>query len=660
MKPSRVTTFLFAAIIFAALLTLSGGSRAKDDWLPVPPEDLALKDNPLSPGAHAMILYRENSIDAKNSSELEYDRIKIFTEEGKKWGDVEIPYNKNSANINNIRARTIRPDGSAVDFQGKIYDKEIVKAGGIKYLAKTFSLPDVQPGCIIEYKYRTQYDSDFYISIEWWVQSELFTRFAKFSIVPDTSDYAPPLYWREYRIPGSDKPAKQKDGAITMEVRNLEGLEPEDFMPPQNFLRARIAFFYRDRDDPQNETPDQFWKRTAKAWDSQLEKFVDKKKALQEVVSQTVSPDDPPELKLQKLYARVQQIHNTGYDVSKTAKEEKREKAKENNNVEDVLKHGSANGYYINYLMVGLARAAGFESSVAYVAPRSNNAFYPNMEDKLQLGGQIVWVKLGNQDLYIDPGSKFYGYPNLPWFETGTNGIRVDKQGGTNITIPLSPATDSLRERHADVKLEDDGTLSGKLEINYFRQWSSVKREEERDDDEAGKKKDIVDELKTVLPPGAVFEITSMTGWDKNSEPVHIEGTLRVPGFATTAGHRVLVPLTFFQAAQPVSFQHEKRINSIYFHFPEVEKDSITIHVSNGFKIETLPAPQRLAPGGGFEYSVSTSQNADTVTVERQLTISGIMFPVGNYSAIRKFFNTVKTDDDGQIVLQPAQVAKGN
>ena len=66
------------------------------------------------------------------------------------------------------------------------------------------------------------------------------------------------------------------------------------------------------------------------------------------------------------------------------------------------------------------------------------------MEDKLQLGGQIVWVKLGNQDLYIDPASKFYGYPNLPWFETGTNGIRVDKQGGTNITIPLSPATDSF------------------------------------------------------------------------------------------------------------------------------------------------------------------------------------------------------------------------
>src|SRR5271168_3928739 len=127
MKPSHKTPILLAATILVAALTLSGGSPAKDDWLPVPPEDLALKDNPVSPGAHAMILYRENSIDAKQSSYIEYDRIKIFTEEGKKWGDVEIQFNKNSVDIKDVRARTIRPDGSVVDFQGQVYEKEIVK-----------------------------------------------------------------------------------------------------------------------------------------------------------------------------------------------------------------------------------------------------------------------------------------------------------------------------------------------------------------------------------------------------------------------------------------------------------------------------------------------------------------------------------------------------
>jgi hypothetical protein len=660
MKPSRKTPILLAVTILIALLAFSVGSRAKDDWLPIPPEDLALKDNPLNPGAHAMILYRENSIDAKQSSFIEYDRIKIFTEEGKKWGDVNIEFNKSSVDIKDVRARTIRPDGSVVEFQGKVYEKEIVKAGGIKYLAKTFSLPEVQPGSIIEYKYRAQYDTNYYVNIEWPVQSDLFTRLAKFSITPDTADYAPPLYWREYRIPSNTKPEKEKNGSITMEVHNLPGLEPEDYMPPQNFLRARIAFFYRDRNDPQNETPDQFWKRMDKAWDTQQEKFVDKKKALEEVVAQTVSPNDPPEVKLRKLYDRVQQIHNTNYDRIQSAKEEKRVKGKENNNVEDVLKHGSGDNREINYVMIGLARAAGFESSRVYIAPRSNNAFYPNMEDVSQLQDDIVWVRLGNQDVYIDPAEKFYAYPYLPWFESGVTGIRVDKQGGTTVTVPLSPASESMRERRADMTLDDDGTLSGKLEITYLRQWSAEKRQEEQEDDEAGKKKDITDEIKTILPPGASFEITSMTGWDKNSEPVHIEATVKIPGYATAAGHRVLVPLTFFQATQPASFQSEKRVNSIYFHFPEIEKDSISIHVPLAYKIETLPAPQKATPGGGFEYSVTSSQTADKVTVERQLTIAGIMYPVGNYTAIRTFFNTVKTDDDGQIVLQPAQVAKGN
>lgn len=51
------------------LLAMLGlqASRAGDDWLPIPPADLTLKDNPASPGAHAMILYRESDVDSKES-----------------------------------------------------------------------------------------------------------------------------------------------------------------------------------------------------------------------------------------------------------------------------------------------------------------------------------------------------------------------------------------------------------------------------------------------------------------------------------------------------------------------------------------------------------------------------------------------------------------
>jgi hypothetical protein len=660
MKPSIRTTLLLAIPIFAAVLLLAGGSRAKDDWLPIDPADLALKDNPSSPGAHAMILYREDVIDADARTNDEYWRIKIFTDEGKEVGNVEIPFRREQEQVNNVRARTIRPDGSIVNFSGEVFEKEIEKSGGRKFLAKTFSLPEVQPGCIIEYKYHEQFDTDYYWNYEWAVQEDLYTRLAKFAIIPSKSLHAPVMYWREYRIPTDTKPARQKDGSISMDIKGLEGIEDEPYMPPPSYLRARVAFYYRDQDDPQNETPDQYWKRIDKAWNEKMEHFIDKKSSLQAIVAQTVSPNDPPDVKLRKLYARAQQVHNTSYDLRQTQQEEKREKRKENGNVDDVLKRGYADGTEINELLVGLARAAGFESSLAYVAPRSVGAFYANMLDERQLSANIVWVKVGNQDLYLDPASKYYSYPYLPWFETAVQGIRLEKQGPVNVDVPNSLASDSVQQRNVDVHLLDDGTLEGKLEIIYTGQLACDMRDRQQRDDEAGRKKIITDEVKRWIGADISFDDVTITDWDKLDQPVRIQGTLRIPGFASSAGHRALVRLTVFQSDYATAFQPQKRTNPIYFHYPLTEKDTLTLHLSGAFKVETLPTPGKASPGGGFQYSVASNQDGDVIKVDRQLVINGMLFRATDYSAIRSFFNTVKTDDDGQIVLQPAQTAKGN
>jgi hypothetical protein len=112
-----------------------------------------MTSEPKAPGAPAIILFRQVDRDDSNPRiphEYNYVREKIFTEEDRKYADVEIPLFKGQWEIHNIRARTIRPDGTVANFDGKVYEKEIVKARGLKYLAKTFTLSDVQPGSIIE------------------------------------------------------------------------------------------------------------------------------------------------------------------------------------------------------------------------------------------------------------------------------------------------------------------------------------------------------------------------------------------------------------------------------------------------------------------------------------------------------------------------------
>jgi len=69
-------SFLLAWVVFPQ------GTRAGEDWLPISPEDLALKDNAKQPGADAMVVYREVNVDAKEASVNNYLRIKIFTQTG--------------------------------------------------------------------------------------------------------------------------------------------------------------------------------------------------------------------------------------------------------------------------------------------------------------------------------------------------------------------------------------------------------------------------------------------------------------------------------------------------------------------------------------------------------------------------------------------------
>ena len=75
-------------------------------------------------------------------------------------------------------------------------------------------------------------------------------------------------------------------------------------------------------------------------------------------------------MKLQKIYARVQQIRNTSFELEKSEQETKREKLKDINNAEDLWKRGYGNGVQLTWLFLGLARAAGFDAYGAWVSAR--------------------------------------------------------------------------------------------------------------------------------------------------------------------------------------------------------------------------------------------------------------------------------------------------
>lgn len=659
---NRPQRFVCSVGIFSVLLCAAPPRpiSAGDEWLPIPPADLALQDNPASPGANAMILYLQSDIDSKGSFVDKYVRIKIFTQEGTEEGDVDIPFVARNTIIEAIRGRTIHPDGSTVNFQGKVFDKTIVKGGGYRELTKTFTLPDVHPGSIIEYKYREQDDQDFYINESWILTNSLFTRDERFTIKSDTREFALMMAFRQYNLPaGTAPPVLQPNGTYTMDIHNIAGLEEEEYMPPKRAIEARVDFYYKNRNEPLTETSEHFWKRTGKTWSDEVDRFLTKKGALESELAHTIDASDSPETKLRKIYARVQKIRNLSMEDSKTLKEQKQEQLKPNTSVEDVFKHGYATGRELNYAFVGLARAAGFPAFVVFVAPRNVNLFNPELRDPTEITADIVSVHAGTQDYYLDPSEVTFPFGMLPWFETSTQGIRCKKDGGEVETIPRVPPTDATVVRNADVEIDSEGEATGKIQVDFTGQLGAYRRRLIHDEDEAGGQKTLGEEIKAWLPAGSTFDVTTITNWKNNDLPMHVEGTAKIPTLGTPAGHRMLIPAAVFQAPEPVAFHPEKRLYPVYFNCPYENIDDIKIHVPAGYKIEAVPPARQVKPGA-VSYEISATQQDNVVEVKRVLVIDGLLFPASSYKSLRTFFNFVKTDDDAQIVLRNAESAANN
>ncbi len=123
---SCVVSLVLAAGSYLPVVVLAG-----EGFQPISPEELKMTSEPLAPGSPAIILYRQVDRDdnGMTSHEDNYVRIKILNEEGRKHADVEIPFFKESPDVVSVRARTIKPDGSIVASDGKIFEKSLVKAG---------------------------------------------------------------------------------------------------------------------------------------------------------------------------------------------------------------------------------------------------------------------------------------------------------------------------------------------------------------------------------------------------------------------------------------------------------------------------------------------------------------------------------------------------
>lgn len=662
----------FGLFAFIFTLALAVPSSASVHFQPVSQEELKMTSEPLAPGAPAIILYREVNRDdnghghggivlmggTADRSEEDYFRVKILTPEGRKYGDVEIPLPSEIGTITGVNARTIRPDGSIVNFSGKIFDKTIVKAKGFQYRAKTFSMPNVEAGCIIEYYYTISFTEGYIFFSQWVLSDELFTKRAKFTLHPFHNDYVPLNFrWTEHLPTGMASPKQNNDGTVELDGMNIAAFHPEDLMPPQNEFKARVDFIY-SLDSFEND-PAIFWKKVGKKRFEQMESFVNKRGAMQQAASQIVSAADSPEVKLRKIYARVQQLRNTSFELRKTMQEQKRENRKDDVNVEDVWKQGYGNQTQLNWLCLALARAAGVEAYGVWISDRSNYFFDPRTMQSGKLDRNVVLVKLDGKDVYLAPGTPFTPFGLLPWEDTSVPGLRLDKDGGSWIQTFHPDTSASQIIRKAELKLAQSGELEGKFTVTFTGLEALQRRLDERNQDETARKAYLEEEVKQYIPAASEITLSNQPDWTSAEAPLAAEFAIKIPGWASVAGSRALLPLGIFSGTEKHVFEYSGRTYPIYFDFRSERADDVTIELPSGWQAAALPKPQN-HDLHAVAFASSAESSKGELHLTRKLDINATEIDVKYYAALRNFYQGVKAADEQQIVLTSVTTASGN
>ena len=416
--PPRLAT---AALVLCFALMLPIAVFAGDDWKPVSPEDLALKTPVVEPDADAEALSWEVRIDDSQINELSlnhYLRVKIFTERGKEsQSRIDIPFFA-STRVKDIAARVIKPDGTILELQNKdVFERTIVKGSGVKVKAKSFALPGVEPGAIVEYRWREVHPGGNLNRMRLHFQRDIPVRTVNYYLKPYMG-----MRYQTFHM-GEAQFIKDKNNFYRLTMSNMPAFREEPRMPPEDEVRSWVFLYYTEDVRP---SPDKYWKEFGKKLFEGTKDAMKVDDNVKSAVAGIIGDASTPEEKLRRIYDFCRlKIKNTSDDASGLTAEEK-SKLKENKSPADTLKNARGTGGDIDVLFAALAKAAGFDARYAVGGNRDDLFFGKDLANAAFLGSSFIAVQVGDKWQFFSPAETYTPYGMLGWPEEGQETLITD------------------------------------------------------------------------------------------------------------------------------------------------------------------------------------------------------------------------------------------
>lgn len=654
MKSFLAGKFFLTFFVFCSVFLFSSAVFADEQifWKPVTPAELQMKTPQVDADADAEAIFWEVRLDDKKSNKLSYRhyvRVKIFTERGReKFSKFDIPFFKGKK-VENVAARVIKPDGSIIELQpNDIFERDILTVRKIKIQAKSFAVPGIEPGVIVEYQYSEVVKNDSASGERLVFQRDIPMQKVTYYVRPYNGSN---LNFDYHNMPEM-RFLKNADGFYVGTRENVPAFKEEPLMPPDDEVKQWVSLSYNSFGTMFGWS--MFGNRTSAGFDEITKPSKEIKLKATELTATATTEDE----KLRKIFEFTQkQIKNVSFDLTLT--DEQREEVQEKNKkASDTLKRNAGDSADIDFLFAALAKAAGFDVNLMLSGDRSANFFNPDKNSSFSYVHRSgIAVKRGNIWKFYNPGTPYMPFEMIDWYEEGVYSMIAGGGGFSWIRSSITNYDKNFTVRTGKFKLLEDGTLEGVVRVEHNGQQATSRRRDLFAKTPNEREETLKTSWKETISTADISAI-SIENFNDSDKPYTYSFKVRIPNYAQKTGKRLFLQPGFFEYGTAPLFSSATRNYGIYFDFPWSENDDIEIELPNGFTLDNADAPGLVADPeniGSLGIKMTHVKGTNTLKYSRQFHFGGggnIIFPVNAYKPIKTLFDAFHKADTHTVSLK--------
>ena len=633
------------------------------EWGEVPTDLLRARSYPADSNAAAVVISDMGSVEFRSGLEVELEhhrRVKILTEAGYDEGTVIIPYY-----VEDRMQRVHAIDGVTytLDVDGSIVERELdgddifVEERSENWEQIRFTLPNLAPGAVIEYRYKLRSESFLQLP-SWSFQAGEPTLYSAYSAtIPSFLEFVTLTRGNQSFTSVDDKDVRVHNYGDAVQrtwvMTDVKALREEPFATTVDNFRSRLQLQFSALRNPRTGWVEQ---RFLSSWPETAEHLLDanyfgddlgdgrrQRRQAEALVAGLSSDAEKIEAIHQFVRTAVAWDGRTGWALTQ--------------DLNDVLEARQGSAAEVNLLLVSLLRHAGVDAHPALASTRNHGqvtTLYPILD---QFNYVLAAVQpSGSDDVHLlDATDPYRPSTLLPPRVLNQQAWVVREK--TPVWVSTDPSAMRERSVFAAVSLDADGTVTGATRItdDGYAALSSRKALAERDEESFARDAFLTDIRE------ATIDSIAVTGRDASDEHLRTDLEVTIPAHAQRAGDMLYFTPILYRRFESNPFRSVTRTFPVDFGAPDRTIYSSVIEIPDGYAVEELPENRRvrfLDDAGSFLQLMEAKNGR--ISIRSVLSLDRPVIHEDYYSHLRTFVDYVVSAQSEPIVLRKIRASEAD